>query len=386
MADRILILGVSARAAAASARRAGLEPFCIDLFADRDTHLLADCLRCPPEEYPRGLFRLAKQAPPMPWMYTGGLENYPELIDALAKERTLFGNESRQIRSVRDPYRLFAILTAHDIRTPFVSPAGPPAPFSGPWLIKRYRGSGGKGIAHYDYDPGSPRSGYIQQYIPGGSMSAVFAAMPWRVSPLATTRQLIGESWLHAGKFQYCGNIGPCSVEPDITERVRSIGQTVTQYGPKFGLYGVDYIENDSEPWVIEVNPRYPASVEVIEYACRASLLKWHVDFTAVSGNGSKQDWAEPSPLVRHSVVGKAIYYAPHRLTVPASGPWDESLRHVLDVWRRPDFADIPNPGDVIEAGQPVLTILAEAATEEACLTRLKSRAAELNQLLIRCR
>ena len=42
MAGRILILGASARAAAASALRAGLEPFAIDLFADRDTRQNAD--------------------------------------------------------------------------------------------------------------------------------------------------------------------------------------------------------------------------------------------------------------------------------------------------------------------------------------------------------
>ena len=68
MADRVLILGASARAAAASARRAGLDPFAIDLFADADTEQICDCLRCPPDRYPEGLFELARQAPPMPWM------------------------------------------------------------------------------------------------------------------------------------------------------------------------------------------------------------------------------------------------------------------------------------------------------------------------------
>jgi predicted ATP-grasp superfamily ATP-dependent carboligase len=80
-------------------------------------------------------------------------------------------------------------------------------------------------------------------------------------------------------------------------------------------------------------------------------------------------------------VIGKAIYYTPHRLTFPASGPWDDSIRHAADVWRRSDFADVPHPGEVIEAGHPVLTILTEADTESACLSRLQSRAAELDRL-----
>ena len=44
MAERILILGASARAAAASARRAGLEPFAIDLFAAESAVLRAAAL------------------------------------------------------------------------------------------------------------------------------------------------------------------------------------------------------------------------------------------------------------------------------------------------------------------------------------------------------
>ena len=76
---------------------------------------------------------------------------------------------------------------------------------------------------------------------------------------------------------------------------------------------------------------------------------------------------------------GKAIYYAPHAVTVPASGPWDESLATCTDVWRRPDFADIPHAGDAIAPGHPVCTIFAEAATEDKCVAKLKARAAELD-------
>jgi hypothetical protein len=81
-------------------------------------------------------------------------------------------------------------------------------------------------------------------------------------------------------------------------------------------------------------------------------------------------------------VVGKAVYYAPHRITFPDSGPWDESLIHCTEVWRRPDFADIPDPGTPVEAGHPVLTILTEGKNEADCLRQLKTRATELDHLL----
>ncbi|MBL8864784.1 MAG: ATP-dependent carboligase, partial [Planctomycetia bacterium] len=75
--ERLLIVGASGRAAAASARRTGFEPFVLDLFADADTERLATVWKLPFDQYPHGFVELAKRVPPMPWMYTGGLENYP---------------------------------------------------------------------------------------------------------------------------------------------------------------------------------------------------------------------------------------------------------------------------------------------------------------------
>ena len=43
--------------------------------------------------YPSGLAALAREAPPGPWMYTGGLENWPRLIRQIMRERPLWGND-----------------------------------------------------------------------------------------------------------------------------------------------------------------------------------------------------------------------------------------------------------------------------------------------------
>ena len=42
------------------------------------------------------------------------------------------------------------------------------------------------------------------------------------------------------------------------------------------GLFGVDFILSDGQPWPVEINPRYTASVEVLELALRRSLLAEH--------------------------------------------------------------------------------------------------------------
>lgn len=370
MGDRLLILGASARAAAASARRAGLEPFAIDLFADRDTQLLGDCLRCPPDEYPEGLFRLARQVPPMPWMYTGGLENYPELIGELAKERELWGNGPDVLRRVRDPFALSNLLSANGHAHPRVLPATGPLPDEGSWLRKPLRGSAGFGIGHARRSDRTSTRHFYQEFVVGQPMSMVFVS---RVG-LVPTRQLVGMPWLHAAPFRYAGSIGPVDYSTlDMQDVSRSGFRLATHAGMK-GLFGIDFVHDEQRDHVIEVNPRYPASVEVIEHAGGIAVVSRH---QLAFGRGQYQ----PALLKPTCVVGKAIYYADRPITFPAEGPWDDSLAHVTDVWRRPDFADIPHPGDVIDAGHPVLTFFTEADSEEVCLRRLQLRAAELDRL-----
>ena len=95
-------------------------------------------------------------------------------------------------------------------------------------------------------------------------------------------------------------------------------------------------------------------------------------------------DRDSPSRRLRRDlrrVVGKAIYYAAAPITFPASGPWDSSLARCTDVWRIPEFADIPHPGSVVESGQPVFTLFASAATEAECVHQLKVKAAACDRL-----
>lgn len=363
MADRILILGASARAAAASARRAGLEPFAIDLFADRDTQKICETLRCPAGDYPEGLFRLARTAPPMPWMYTGGLENYPDLVGELAKERELWGNGPEVLRVVRDPFQISEHLQrwGHGISHPKCQHEAPNASPS-KWLRKSLNGAGGAGVSYATADDSEDESHYFQEHVAGFPGSAVFYGESGKVALLGTTSQLIGTSWLHATKFQYCGNIIRTELMLVLREIVFGALHLTTDLNCR-GCFGIDFIDHGECCSLIEINPRYTASMEVIEFASHVSIFGSH------------------GPEQQCNPVGKAIYYAADRVTFPASGPWDDSLAHADDVWKRPDFADIPQPGEVIEAGHPILTILTDADSEDACLAKLKRRAAELDRL-----
>src|SRR6516164_4132875 len=92
-AEHLLIFGASARAAAFSALRAGLRPWCADLFADADLQCRCPATRIEGGQYPDTLVEMSRNAPPGPWMYTGGLENHPALVGRITKRHPLWGND-----------------------------------------------------------------------------------------------------------------------------------------------------------------------------------------------------------------------------------------------------------------------------------------------------
>lgn len=381
MGDPLLIVGASGRAAAASALRAGFDPFVIDIFADADTVRLCSTLKCDPADYPHGFIELAKQAPPGPWMYTGGLENHPDVVAAISESRPLWGHEPIQFANVRDPFRLSALLSAHNMPNAPVCPVvdGPPP---GRWLTKRLKSGGGRDIRDAYLGIEHATGSYRQQFVPGAPASALYLSKPWKVDLLGGSTQLIGTPWLHAKPFEYAGNIAPVLPDAD-WHTLERLGWLFGQYGLMLGLFGVDYIRTDGQPVPVEVNPRYTASVEVYELASGVSVLQKHAEaVTCLDGDKDQnEDWSSPTVLKASCVVGKAIYYAAVPITFPASGPWDDSLARCTDVWRMPEFADIPHPGTLIEPGQPVFTLFASAPTEAECVHQLKARAAVCDRL-----
>ncbi len=368
MANPILIVGASGRAAAASAMRAGFEPHVIDLFADADTMRLCPTTVCPSQDYPHRLIALANAAPPMPWMYTGGLENHPEVVMAISERRELIGNDANVLREVRDVTRFARTVRERGGHFPTTMPVGTAPSTDGIWLRKSATSSGGLGVRFAiaeDFDGHSHNmQDCLQQFIDGEPMSAIYHTDGEHRSALfGMTRQLIGTPWLHAKPFAYAGNI--TRHDENLAKNLAFHGELLSRDFRLKGSWGLDFIDrHEGMAYTIEMNPRYTAAVEVLEFANSKAFL----------GDAT-------SPRTLSSVVGKAIYYAPHRIVFPTSGPWDESLANCTDVWQRPDFADIPHGGSQIETGQPVCTFFAEATSEAECLEQLRRRARELDTL-----
>lgn len=379
----LLIVGASTRAAAFSALRAGLRPRCADLFADADLTARCPTVRIPPGGYLALFAELAAKPSSVPWMYTGGLENRRRLVQMLALRRPLWGNDRDVLARCRNPWFVASLLREAELPCPAVRAVrdGPPA--EGRWLVKPLRGAGGSGIA-FAGSTAPRRAAYLQEYIEGEPHAAVFVGNGEQTRLVGVTRQLIGERWLNAGGFRYCGSLGAVQLDAAAENILTQLGRLLAVRCGLRGLFGVDLVLRDGVPWPVEINPRYTASVEVLEHAagnlmivnhfhvvsleCARRLILWRSGPTVPSRDG----WW----------VGKAVLYARRSFTFPADGPWLASVTPEHPVWFLPDFADVPEAGQHTQAGQPVLTLFARALTYPACLEALRRSADALDRLL----
>ncbi len=360
MTAHIAIVGASARAAAFSVLRSGRQAVAADLFADAD--LQQACPVTPVSPYPEGLVDWLRQTPCDGWLYTGALENHPELVDQLATVRPLLGNPGSALRRVRDPRLLAQVLGRHGLLFPETreSPSGLPS--DGSWLAKSYQGSSGSGVAQLTAD--TRTRNFFQRLIVGTACSAVFSGP----ALLGVARQLVGEAWTGADRFQYCGSLAPWPLPAEAERQLRTLGEVLTAEFGLVGLFGVDFVFDSQRLWTIEVNPRYTAAVEVVERARHVHAIDWHLD------NCGNVPFSPPSADRPSAHQGKAILFAKHETTIH-----DDFTHWALS---QPDLADIPREGTSVLVGQPVLTVLAEAESGEQVLAALKSRTAQLDAVL----
>jgi predicted ATP-grasp superfamily ATP-dependent carboligase len=364
VAPYVLILGASVRAAAISAIRAGHAPNCADFFGDQDLVLTCPARHIDHRHSTDQFVDVAESYRPSAWFYTGGFENHAELVDRISKTHRLWGIEGETLRAIRDPLRVARVLEKARIPAPAVALTPQALPGDGSWLSKPLNSGGGRGIEPLIAGHRSePDKRYFQQRVNGPSFSALYIGTPPVARLIGVTRQLTGAP---GNPFGYRGNIGPLLTAAPLTARLEALGCALTATFRLTGWFGVDYILNRGIPWPVEINPRYTASVEIHELALRRSLLVDHK--RACEGIVDRSSGSASSLEPPQSVLGKLIVYASHRLVVP------ECLRlrdGPGDLYSMKTIADVPWPGTTIDAGHPVMTLLAKASTLESCRKRL---------------
>lgn len=383
-APRVVIVGASARSAAFSALRAGFQPVCFDQFADVDLQAFAEAEVV--GDYPEGIVKKLAAADDLPVVYTGAMENHPEVLGRIAATQPLLGNDESTISAVRDPVRVREILSGVHVPCLDVCSADSPPPADGEWLLKPLRSAAGRGVCVWDEaaaeSPTLEEPHYFQRKAEGQTISAVYIASqdPLQVRYVGLTRQLVGLAELNAPPFAWCGSIGPVALETRGEILARRTGTVLAHQFGLQGLYGCDFIVNEAgEPLLTEVNPRYTGSVEVLEVLCGTALFEDHCRATGWDVPEGLD--VRPSVVPSEAIVGKAILYSDRDLVAPDTSAWP----HTTPWEPMPGFADLPQTGSVIGQGNPVCTIFAIATSFDDCEAQLLQSAASVRAVLADC-
>jgi predicted ATP-grasp superfamily ATP-dependent carboligase len=332
-------------------------------------------------DYPLGLVRAAAAFPDGPWMYTGGLENSPGLIERISGNRPLYGIQGAGLAGVRDPFRVASVLADNGLPAVPVSETAAVG-----WLRKPLRSCGGgridvvppgrtEGACEKGRQRGIRISGhYFQQRVNGVPCSAVYVAGVWGATLLGISRQLIGTAWTGASGFQYGGSIGPLAVGDRTRGLFLQVGDCLARRFQLRGLFGVDAVLADEFPFTVEVNPRYTASVEILERTLGVDAVGLHVR----ACRGLEVD--SSSGLTGSCVSGKAIVYARRRARVNAG--IDLLATELNQQHDRPGLADIPRAQTEITAGEPAVTVLADGPTEAEVERELVRRVGRVQSVL----
>ena len=223
-----------------------------------------------------------------------------------------------------------------------------------------------------------PRGSYLQQFVDGTPGSILFVAAAGRAVPLGMTRQLIGEHAFGAGGYQYCGNILIAGGDPywrldeTMLENAGALSQAVSEEFGLVGVNGIDFMSDGATAVPIEVNPRWSASMELVERAYGLSVFAAHA--AACAGSGLP-DFDLAAARRNALAFGKAVVFARRDVVIGNTSSWLTRPAHPAHPAHpaRPalEVADVPQPGERIAAGRPVCTVLASGSDSAACHTAL---------------
>jgi uncharacterized protein len=335
---RVLVVAVSARMIAQLAAADGYDVTALDRFGDVDLRAIAPGATASSNV---GLAALAADVDADGVVYGGGLENRPDLVARLCRGRELLGTPPELLAAVRDPWAVGAAARAAGARAPESrSAVGLPDDAADSWLRKPRHGGGGRGVR--GWAGGRLRLDEIlQRRVHGLSCSAAAVGDGRGAAVLGLTEQLH-----RPPGFQWKGNATPPDLPAgelgELDGQLRAVCQEVAARFGVRGAFGVDAIWDGRHAWVLEVNPRPPAALELFG----PGSFEAHV--RAARGHGLPGAGVPPAMSCARV---KLVLFADRDVRAPDPG-W----------WPAPLVRDIPHAGETIRRGAPVCTLISETA------------------------
>jgi predicted ATP-grasp superfamily ATP-dependent carboligase len=166
------------------------------------------------------------------------------------------------------------------------------------------------------------------------------------------------------------------------------LGSVLREQFELAGLFGVDFILDGEQVWTVEVNPRYTASVEIVERCTGTCAIGAHVVACGGLSGAIERGGPSSAPIGGEDAStrdgaqchGKATLFAKRDVVISqefADYSIAESLR---TPW--PTLGDVSAAGTPIENCRPVLTVFANGPNVAEVEQRLRERVVELEEKL----
>lgn len=372
-APTLVVAGLSARAMAVSARRAGWRVVSLDLFGDADTRAASAwwapvgdvaTMRLDGPRLAAALARAAREPGVLGWVAGSGLEADAGLLDAGSPGLARLGTARVDIERLRDPRSFFATLQALGLPHPptrFDRPVDPHG-----WLVKRSDGSGGWHIRPLDdaaYDP-SDRAACVQRRCAGPSVSALVLG-DGRAHRLVALNRLTLRPRGHR-PFVYHGALGPWPAPGLQAAFDHALRRLVPAFGLR-GLFSLDAVVVGGLPHLLEVNPRPSHTMVLHDDAWPGGLMRAHVE--ACGGRLPAAAPIAPAAGLR----GVETVHVRRRLVV------DARLADALASL--PHVQDLPRPGTRCAPGDPLCSVVADGPDAATTRAQLLGRVAHVRAL-----
>ena len=245
-----------------------------------------------------------------------------------------------------------------------------------PFILKPLQGSGGLGIFLLNNKSSnkikqvneicqniSLENYILQEYIEGTNVSSSVLSTHNDSKNIINSR-LITEHDLGNDTFEYSGNILPLDENSfelfndnqtnidlnQLTDEMKNVSEDLIREFNLIGSNGVDFVlDNQGELKVIEINPRFQGTYELVENVLGINLLDAHIK----ACEGEIINIQNPN---QYSV--KKIIYARKQVDIGN-----------LNI---PNVFDIPYEGVKIEKDQPLVTIISSEKNLETALGNIK--------------
>lgn len=351
---KILVIGYNTRHVVSSGRRAGFEMYAIDHFCDADLRELSSgCIKFEEKPDERELLRMMRSFDVDfdAAILTSGFERYNLPVKCLndpLETRLLFTDKLQSIQ----------IMESLGIPVPRVWEEQPEERA----LLKPRFGGGGAGIREVSPEESVEISEdfFFQEFIEGKPVSISLLSDGSEFVIASVNEILVGLKELNQkNPFGYCGNITPFrGVDMD---EIRKICRILVENFSFLGTNGIDAILSERGLFVLEVNPRFQGSLDTVELSTGENLFLSHL--RAFEG--------ELREFRNRRFSSRLIYFS-------------SETSMVSEMPRSHFITDVPAPGEVIEAGNPVASALGVGNSREDSLRNAWRRVMKIKENLKR--